>query len=115
MTQLRFPGSFDAVVCVFGVFFVPDTESLVTSLWNFVKPGGKLAITTWGKNLFEPLYSAFDHAVKPLRPDLVSNFRPWDRLVEIESVKKLLSVTGSKQITVTAEAGNQKIEGVDSW
>src|SRR5262249_41588887 len=41
-------GAFDAVVCVFGIFFVPDREALVRELWRLVAPGGVLAITTWG-------------------------------------------------------------------
>jgi SAM-dependent methyltransferase len=39
---------FDAVVCVFGIFFVPDMRAAVQALWRLVRPSGKLAITTWG-------------------------------------------------------------------
>lgn len=49
MTHLEYDDdNFNAVVCVFGIFFVPDMPALVTELWRVVKPGGKLAITTWG-------------------------------------------------------------------
>jgi ubiquinone/menaquinone biosynthesis C-methylase UbiE len=40
--------SFDAVVCVFAIFFVPDMIKQVRELWRMVRPGGQLAITTWG-------------------------------------------------------------------
>ena len=40
--------SFDAVICVFGIFFVPDLEGAVRGLWRLVRPGGYLAITIWG-------------------------------------------------------------------
>src|SRR5215468_3047289 len=47
MLDLRLPEShFDAVVCVFGIFFVPDMAAAVRSLWKVVRPGGRLAITT---------------------------------------------------------------------
>ncbi len=47
MTALDYPdGSFDAVVCVFAVFFVTDMVTQVRELWRLVRPGGKLAITT---------------------------------------------------------------------
>src|SRR5258706_13926130 len=39
---------FDAVVCVFGIFFIPDMPAAVRALWRVVRPGGRLAITTWG-------------------------------------------------------------------
>jgi ubiquinone/menaquinone biosynthesis C-methylase UbiE len=48
MESLGFPdGAFDAVVCVFAIFFVPDMIKQVGELWRMVRPGGQLAITTW--------------------------------------------------------------------
>jgi ubiquinone/menaquinone biosynthesis C-methylase UbiE len=32
---------FDAVVCVFGIFFVPDMRAGVQALWEVVRPGGQ--------------------------------------------------------------------------
>src|SRR5262249_22141112 len=55
MLALDLPdGAFDAVVCVFGIFFVPDMEAAARELWRLVRPGGLLAITTWGPRLWEP-------------------------------------------------------------
>src|SRR5262245_4182673 len=43
MLDLRLPSSdFDAVVCVFGIFFVPDIAGAIRSLWHVLRPGGKL-------------------------------------------------------------------------
>ena len=39
--------SFDAVMCVFGIFFVPDLHGAVRGL-RLVRPAGFLAITIWG-------------------------------------------------------------------
>src|SRR5262249_35189199 len=64
MTALGFEdGHFDAVVCVFAIFFVPDMERQVAELWRMVRPGGRLAITTWGPRMFEPGSSAWWAAV----------------------------------------------------
>src|SRR5271170_734418 len=47
LLQLPIPyRQFDAVVCVFGIFFVPDMPLALRLLWERVRPGGKLAITT---------------------------------------------------------------------
>lgn len=63
MTTRGFPdGRFDAVVSVNSIFFVPDMEGLVRELWRMVRPGGKLAVTTWGPRIFEPAYSRGDQA-----------------------------------------------------
>jgi ubiquinone/menaquinone biosynthesis C-methylase UbiE len=77
MLALDYPGeSFDAVICVFGIFFVPDMSSAVRELWHFVRPGGKLAITTWGSNVLEPANSAF--WPRWLRPNQLMQFFPTD-------------------------------------
>jgi len=55
MLQLDLPdASFDAVICVFGIFFVPDMKSGLRALWRIVRPGGKLAVTTWGPRFLNP-------------------------------------------------------------
>jgi len=64
------PQSFDAVVSVFGIFFVPDMAGLLADLWDLVAPGGTLAVTTWGPDLFEPLWSTYWNAVQAERPEL---------------------------------------------
>ena len=33
-------GSFDAVVCVFGVFFAADMPAFAAEMWRLVRPGG---------------------------------------------------------------------------
>jgi ubiquinone/menaquinone biosynthesis C-methylase UbiE len=44
LMDLRIPEApFDGVVCVFGIFFVPDMAAAARSLWGAVRPGGKLA------------------------------------------------------------------------
>jgi len=55
LTQLPFDeGSFDVAVCVFGIFFVPDMDAALRELKRVLRPGGRLAITTWGPRFFEP-------------------------------------------------------------
>src|ERR1700720_4044805 len=52
---LPFPDqSFDAVISVFGIFFVPDLTGTVRGLWRLLRPHGLLAITIWGAKTFEP-------------------------------------------------------------
>ena len=116
MTQLKFDdGSFDAIVCAFGIFFAPEIEALVAELWRMLKPHGKLAITTWGPNLFEPMYTAFDTILKQERPDLVNDFRPWDRITTESAVEQLLRDGGATNIVTASEAGQQLLLDVDSW
>jgi len=116
MTALGFPdGCFDAVVSVFSIFFVPDMEGLVRELWRMVRPGGKLAVTTWGPQIFEPIYSRWLAAIKRERPDLHSAFNPWDRITDVDSVRRLLRDGGVTDAEVTAEDGSQPLRSAEDW
>ena len=110
MTSLNFPDRhFDAVVCVFGIFFVPDMERQVAELWRLVRPGGQLAITTWGARFWSPAYEIWLEAVRRVRPDLYAAFNPWDRITTQEAVRKLLHDGGTQNIDVAAEDGYQAL------
>jgi SAM-dependent methyltransferase len=106
---------FDAVVCVFGIFFIPDMPSAVRALWRLVRPGARLAITTWGPNFFEPGSTAFWNAVREARPDLYKGFNPWDRISDPPSVRALLHAGGVDQVEVIAEAGTHPIQSPQAW
>lgn len=95
MTSTGFPdGSFDRVICVFGISFAPDMEAFAAELWRMVRPGGRLAITSWGPRLWAPMYDVWRTAVRAERPDLVSDFHPWDRITMPASLVRLLSDAG---------------------
>jgi ubiquinone/menaquinone biosynthesis C-methylase UbiE len=106
---------FDAVVCVFGIFFVPDMSVAVRELWRAVRPGGKLAITTWGPNVFEPAATAFWNAIHEVRPDLHKAFTPWDRIADPSAVRALLRASGIDRAEVIPEAGSHAIPTPEAW
>ncbi|NJK48493.1 class I SAM-dependent methyltransferase [Candidatus Gracilibacteria bacterium] len=107
--------SFDAVVCVFGIFFVPDLVTAVRELWRMVRPGGKLAITSWGEKVFEPANQIFWNAIEAERPDLCKKFTPWDRINDPFSLKTLLEAGGATNVEVVAEAGTHKLASEEDW
>jgi ubiquinone/menaquinone biosynthesis C-methylase UbiE len=116
MLALRLPADhFDAVVCVFGIFFVPDMAAAVRALWYVLRPGGKLAITTWGPGFLEPATTAFWNAVREARPDLHKGFNPWDRISEPAAVRALLEEGGAEHIEVVAEPGTHPIASPEAW
>ena len=108
-------GSFDAVVCVFAIFFVPDMPAAVRSLWRAVRPGGKLAVTTWGPRFLEPGSGAFWSAVRTERPDLYKGYNPWDRISEPAAVEALLREGGVEGANAVAEAGEHPIPSPEAW
>ena len=116
MAHLPFPdASFDAVVIVFGIFFAPDMAAQIEALARRVRPGGVLAVTTWGPRLFEPLYTPFLDAVRTRRPGIEEEYRPWDRLATAENVAALMREAGLAHFEVTAEAGREPLEHPGDW
>lgn len=116
MLDLGFPeSSFDAVICVFGIFFVPDMQAAVSKLWGLVRPNGKLAITTWGPRFFEPVNTAFWDSIRAIRADLYKGFNPWDRISEPDAVRSLFATLRVEQLDVLAEPGTCTLSSPEDW
>ena len=116
MLTMRFPvASFDAVVCVFGIFFVPDMAMAVSELWRRVRPGGKLAVTTWGPKFCEPANAAFWSTIKDIQPDLYKGFNPWDRINDPAGLRKILDEGGVASPNIIAENRLHPIKSPEDW
>jgi ubiquinone/menaquinone biosynthesis C-methylase UbiE len=109
------PGAFDAVIIVFGVFFLPDMAAGTASLWRLVGEGGQLAVTTWGPRLWEPANSEFWDAVDQVRPDLTRAYHPWDALTDPDAVRALLAGAGAERIEVEAVAGSHPLASPEDF
>jgi ubiquinone/menaquinone biosynthesis C-methylase UbiE len=99
-------GSFDAVVCVFGVFFASDMAAFVSEMWRLVRPGGTLAITTWGPGWCEPASGLFWGAVREVEPRLFRAYNPWDVVTTPSALGDLLDRGGVRGATVDATVGS---------
>ena len=116
MERLGYPaGQFDAVVCVFAIFFVPDMERQVAELWRMVRPGGQLAITTWGPGMFEPGATFWWDCIRRERPDLHSSYRPWDRIATRDALRTLMDDAGVADAEVVAEHSCQPLRTPQDW
>ena len=94
--------SFDAVVCVLGFFFVEDMVRQIADLWRLVRPGGRLALTTMGPAVFEPLYSAWRQAYLTVRPQR-SVRQPWERANQTAIIERLLADAGVSASAASVE------------
>jgi len=107
--------NFDAVVCVFGIFFLPDMARAVRELWRMVRKGGKLAITSWGPRVFEPGATVFWEAVGRERPDLVRAFDPWTRIDSLAALEELFHASGIEELQITAESNLHPLATPNDW
>lgn len=116
MLELEYQAaSFDVVMCVFGIFFIADIPAAVRKLWRFVRPGGKLAITSWGRNVLEPANSAFWQSVLRLRPDLNKVCNPWDRINDPEGLRRMLREGGVEAGEVITENSWHPLRSPEDW
>lgn len=116
MLALGYPdASFDVVACIFGIFFLPDMGAATRELWRMVRPGGRLAITTWGPDLFEPANTAFWHAIHDERPDLLMRFNPWERISTPAGLRDMLSGARIADAKIVADAGVHELQAPEDW
>jgi ubiquinone/menaquinone biosynthesis C-methylase UbiE len=108
-------GSFDAVVCVFGVFFAADMAAFVAEMWRLVRPGGVLAITTWGQGLWEPASTYFWESVRAVEPALFKAFNPWDEITTPQALADLFERGGVVDAAVAATPGQQLLDSPDQF
>jgi ubiquinone/menaquinone biosynthesis C-methylase UbiE len=103
-------GSFDAVVCVFGVFFAGDMPGFAAEMWRMVRPGGTLAITTWGPGWCEPASTVFWDCVRAAEPSLYRAFNPWDEITTPDALCKLFASAGIEAASAQATAGEHGLD-----
>lgn len=115
MTQLEQPPeSFDAVVCVLGLFFVSNMERQVETLWRLVRPGGMLAISTLGRHFFSPVYDHWKTIVQTElgQADIVG---PWERTNQLPVVSGLMTRGGVQGSLVVEEDNELPLPSSDIW
>ena len=108
-------GSFDVVVCAFGILFAPDMPAAMGELWRSVRPGGTLVVTTWGRRLLEPANSMFWDAVREERPDLRPGSPRGLRVGEPAGLTQLFIEGGAQAPDIDVETVVQTMIPEDFW
>jgi ubiquinone/menaquinone biosynthesis C-methylase UbiE len=109
------PDSFHAVLCVFGLFFFPDMGASLRKMSRFVRPGGKLAVTVWGKGALEPLHETFWDAIRRVRPDLDKKVHTRDKLSDPAALRALFTGLFAGPVEIEEEVTSQEITSPEDW
>ncbi|PCJ87225.1 MAG: methyltransferase type 11 [Thiotrichaceae bacterium] len=106
-------GSFDVATSSFGLFFLEDMTKGLNNIANTVKPGGKIAITTFTGEAFSPMADIFikrfestGREVPPLS---------WRRLATEELIKEQFNAVGITKIAIHHEPLGYQMTDPQMW
>lgn len=104
---------FDIATCSFGLFFIEDMESAMHRIAHTVKPGGRIAISSFAETAFSPfsaiflsLYEDFGKQVPPLS---------WKRLADVAAIEKVYRAAGIAEITFHHEPLGYALQSEQQW
>ncbi len=80
-----------------------------------LRPGGKLAITSWGARVFKPDNQAFWHVIQSECLELYRESTPWDRIDNPASIGALLASGGATNVEVAAEIDTHNLNRPEDW
>lgn len=114
MQDLGFPGDFfDAAVCAFGIFFVADMEAQLAHIASAVKPGGRIMISSFQENYFQPLRGLltkrFESYGVQMPPQL------WRRVAAEEGCRQLFAKVGLQNIRVEQKNVGYYLATGEQW
>jgi ubiquinone/menaquinone biosynthesis C-methylase UbiE len=106
-------GTFDVATSSFGLFFLEDMTKALSNIASTVKPGGKVAITTFAGEAFSPMadifikhYEATGRQVPPLS---------WKRLATEELIKERFKAVGIDKVSIHHEPLGYQMTSSQMW
>jgi ubiquinone/menaquinone biosynthesis C-methylase UbiE len=106
---------FDAVLCSYGVFFIPEMVNGIKEWKRVTKHGGWVCLSAFGETAFQPQSDLFENRIRQFGPIIADRKRPfgWQRLVELQSLTALLHEAGltnieAREVKIGYLLGNQE-------
>jgi ubiquinone/menaquinone biosynthesis C-methylase UbiE len=108
-------GYFHSVVCSYGLFFLPDMAAALREWVRVLRPGGKLAFTSFEVTAFQPMLDDFvarlrDHGVEIPEGPLGSQ-----RIASPEHCRELLADAGLGELDVQSLQLGYHLRDENDW
>jgi len=114
MTQLPFDHhSFDHATCAFGLFFVDDMSGALKHIANTVKPGGKVLISGFCGNSFQPMAQLCLDRLRSYGLEIPEQIG-WQRMSEAEQLQEIFSQAGLDDMRIERRSIGYPID-LEGW
>ena len=109
-------GSFDAVVCQFGLMFFPERKKSLGEQWRVLAPDGRLAVSTWDAIEQIPIYGAMVGLIKRHADgDAVEAFRATFWLGDKTNLSNVFSAAGITDFEIHTHTGINRFASVGEF
>lgn len=107
---------FDATVCGFGLFFLPDMEDALRRWQRVTKSGGTILFSSFRQSAFEPLRTLFFEDLEAAGARLPRDRQfSSDRLGSAEACRTLMEASGLEDIEVSEAQLGYHLRQADDW
>ncbi len=105
--------SFDVATCSFGLFFLEDMISSMQNITDTVKPGGKVAITSFTGEAFSPMSDIFLKHYQEAGKEVPA--LSWKRLAAKELLTEQFNAVGITNINIHHEPLGYQMTNAQMW
>jgi arsenite methyltransferase len=109
--------TFDAVLCSYGIFFLPEMVHGLNEWKRVTKPSGWVGFSGFGVTAFQPQSDLFEDRIRAFGPILPDKKRPfgWQRLSGPASLAALLEEAGLSNIEVREVKIGYMLPNKEAW
>ncbi len=104
--------TFDAAFSMFGLMFFPDRCKGFSEIYRTLKPGGRVAVSSWAPVDQSPAMQAMFGALRAIKPDLPEPQMAVESLENPEVFEKELQDAGFRDVRIQQMSKNFPVESI---
>ena len=109
-------GSFDAVVCQFGLMFFEDRAAALREMYRILRPGGRMVLTVWDSVELSPGFSAEQRLLhRVCGPEVAAESTVAFSLGEPLLLRALFRQAGIPRIAISTCDGTARFPSIRFW